>query len=98
MTAPNITDQRWAEFEAAGELQVRKHLAEHIYSEEKVSLAREWLAHLESARRASEFARMEASSREQIRVARSAKNAAWAAAIAAMIAAICAIVAVLPHK
>jgi len=37
------------------------------------------------------------SSREQIRLAHSAKNAAWAAAIAAIIAAISAVIAVWPR-
>jgi len=92
------SDLRWNEFEAIGEIQVRKNLADRIYSEEKTLLAREWLAHVESARRASEFARIDASNREQIRAARSAKNAAWMAATAAMILAICTVIAMLSHK
>jgi hypothetical protein len=94
----NMTDKRWAEFEAKGETRVRQKLAERIYSEETTLLALQWLAHVESARRASEFARIEASNREQIRAARSAKNAAWAAAIAAIIVAICAVIALLPRQ
>jgi hypothetical protein len=99
------SDLRWNEFEATGEIQVRKNLADRIYSEEKTLLAREWLAHTESARRASEFARIDASNREHNITTRSAKNAAWAAAIAAMIAAtgamiaaVCAVIAILAHK
>jgi hypothetical protein len=38
--------------------------------------------------------RNERSNSEQIRIARSAKNAAWAAAIAAIIAAICATISI----
>jgi hypothetical protein len=94
----NITEKRWADFEAKGEMRVRQELAERIYSEETTLLALQWLAHLESARRASEFARIEASNREHIRAARSAKNAAWTAAIAAMILAICTVIAMLSHK
>jgi hypothetical protein len=99
------SDMRWNEFESLGEVQVRKNLADRIYSEEKTLLAREWLVHLESARQASEFARMEAISLEQSQTARSAKNAAWAAATAAMIAAagamiaaVCAVIATLQHS
>ena len=94
------TDQRWNEFEILGEIQVRKNLANRIYSEEKILLADQWLLHSESVLRAAEFAKMDASNFEQIRVARSAKNAAWTAAItaiaAAIIAAVCAVMGA-PH-
>jgi hypothetical protein len=91
------TDERWNEFERLEEIQVRKNLANRIYSEEKTLLAEQWLAHSDGLRRAAEFAKIDASNLEQIRVARSAKNAAWTAAItaiiAAIIAAICAVIA-----
>ncbi len=99
------SDTRWDEFAALGEIQVRKHLADRLYSEEKTFLAKEWLIHSEGTRRTAEFARMEAISLEQSQTARSAKNAAWAAAIAAMIAAtsamiaaVCAVIAVYQHS
>lgn len=78
----------WAELDELGEESVRHNLAKKVYREgqPKIELVREWL-------RQREEARMEASSREQMRIARSAKNAAWMAAIAAAIAAICAIIA-----
>ena len=56
--------------------------------------AREWLAYKERLRDDSDSERSSLSNSEQIRIARSAKNAAWAAAIAAIIAAICAAVAI----
>lgn len=89
-----IVEVRWREFEELGEMKVRQNLATHVYGEDNQRMAREWLAHKDQVR-ASEASRLnEASSREQIDIARSAKNAAWTAAIAAAIAAICATIAI----
>ena len=80
-------DPMFADFERDGEDVIRKNLAASLYQERKAKLAREWLYRKERERN-------NASNAEQIRIARSAKNAAWAAAIAAIIAAICAAVAI----
>lgn len=77
----------WPELEEAGETVVRDRILAGVYTHTKKALAEEYLAQMERERK-------EASNREQMRIARSAKNAAWAAAIAAIIAAICAIVAI----
>jgi ribosomal protein L9 len=81
-------EQFWAELERLGEDEVRVKLATKIYSDvnERGGLAREWLLRKDQARQSERLSRNEASSREQISIARSAKNAAWAAAIAAIIA------------
>ncbi|PKP68607.1 MAG: hypothetical protein CVT83_05150 [Alphaproteobacteria bacterium HGW-Alphaproteobacteria-5] len=79
-------EQFWAELETLGEDAVRVKVAVKGYDDVRRGLAEEWL-------RLRESARNEASSLEQARIARSAKNAAWAAAIAAIIAAICVIIA-----
>jgi hypothetical protein len=85
---------RWKQFDELGEEKVRKNLASHVYGEENTRIAREWLEHKAAAQRSVARARIDDSSREQIRIARSAKNAAWAAAIAAIIAVICAAISI----
>jgi hypothetical protein len=90
---PEDADRRWKQFEELGSEQVRKNIASHVYGEENTRLAREWLAHTESVIRSAADAEIVASSAEQIRIARSAKNAAWIAAIAAIAAAIVAAIA-----
>jgi len=87
--------ERWRDFDALGELEVRQRLAAHVYGEDNERLAREWLEHGAQSRADEAERRSDASSSEQIRIARSAKNAAWAAAIAAIIAAICAAIAII---
>lgn len=79
----------WATLKELGESEVRTRIASQRYgpSSWQRALAEQWLAEMESAR-------AEASRSEQIRIARSAKNAAWAAATAAIIAAICATIAI----
>lgn len=72
------------ECQKVGEDEVRLRIKQGIYNRIKRTYAEEWL---ESQARL----RSEASSSEQMRVTRSAKNAAWAAAIAAMVAAIAAV-------
>jgi len=88
-------DERWQKFEDAGEQIVRQNLAANTYNERNKALARAWLDHKAALGAHEAGLRSEDSSREQIRIARSAKNAAWAAAIAAIIAAICAIISIL---
>ncbi len=80
----------WAELDKIGEHEVRVRLATKIYGDlnEKGGLAREWLLRKELAQaaessrkaEASEAAKMELA-REQVRIARSAKNIAIIAAI-----------------
>jgi len=82
-----MSDQ-YADFERDGEQTVRDNVARGAYIERRAKLAKAWLAQKERARK-------DLSSEAQIRIARSAKNAAWAAAIAAIVAAAAAIVAVL---
>lgn len=78
-------EQFWAKLEELGEDVVRERIIAKIYDDVRRGLAEEWLRLREESRR-------EASSAEQMRIARSAKNAAWTAAISAIIAAICAII------
>ncbi|MBT5415929.1 MAG: hypothetical protein HOH66_10135 [Rhodospirillaceae bacterium] len=80
---------KWAHLEAQGEVVIRQKLALQQLGGLDMFLAREWLEY-----RANQ--RLDSSSREQIRIARSAKIAAWIAAIAAIIAAISAIIALAP--
>lgn len=80
-------DPFFADFERDGEEVVRRNTAASLYQERKAKLAREWLYRKERERN-------DASNATQIRIARSAKNAAWAAAIAAIVAAISAAVAI----
>ena len=79
----------WAELDGLGEEEVRTRVSVGTYSSanKKRELAQQWLE-----RNSQE--RSERSNSEQMRIARSAKNAAWAAAIAATIAAICATISI----
>jgi hypothetical protein len=85
----------FAELEKLGVDEVRVRLATKIYSDvnNKATLAREWLMRKDQSRAAETERKRDDSSAEQIRIARSAKNAAWTAAIAAIVAAIIAAVA-----
>lgn len=85
-------DVLWAEFDKIGEEAVRERITLRIYSGDALHFTEEWLRRKETARQSSLAERKEASSREQINIARSAKNAAWAAAIAAAIAIIVSII------
>jgi hypothetical protein len=49
-------DARWAEFESLGVEEIRKRLGAQQYGEEKIRLAREWLAHQESLRTSTDNA------------------------------------------
>lgn len=83
-----------AMLESLSENKIREHIASGAWSEpRKVRLAEELLRRKYQERLDTNEARRDASNFEQIRIARSAKNAAWAAAIAAIIAAIIAAVA-----
>lgn len=84
--APDIV----AELEGLGEKEVRLRLARGEYggtASWRRDSVEKWLE-------AKGHERADASMREQIELARSAKNAAWAAAIAAIIAAISAVIAI----
>lgn len=81
-------EQVFAELDGLGEAAVRVRLSvDKAYGDSgpKHALVLEWL-------RRKELSRKEASSLEQIRIARSAKNAAWIAAIAAITAAVVTII------
>ena len=86
---PYTKEQFWAELEQLGEDAVRIRIITKVYGDasDKRSLAEEWLRHKDRLR-------IDASNVEQIRIARSAKNAAWVAAIGAIIAALIAIASV----
>lgn len=88
-----VVRRRIASFEEQGEAQVRDKIAMRVFNDENRALAVRWLESKDQEREAASRARSEASQDEQIKVARSAKNAAWAAAIAAMVAAVVAIIA-----
>lgn len=49
-------DAQWAEFDALGTVEIRKRLGASQYGEQKVKLAREWLAHQESLQSSAENA------------------------------------------
>lgn len=88
---PRTAKQRsYARFEVMGEEEVRRQLQVARLGGQRAAWAHEWLARFDEEREAaansSREARMEASSAESLRIARSAKNTAWAAAVAAIIA------------
>ena len=93
MSNGSLEERYFAEFEEAGEAVVRRNLALGRYNEKHGRYARGWLAEQEASRTESKDATNQASSREQIRIARSAKNAAWMAAAAAIVANVIAVFA-----
>lgn len=82
MTTSKDTFER--EFERIGEEVVRLELKNGNITGQPAIYASQWLG----ARAEAREARAEASSRAQIGIARSAKNAAWVAAVAAVVAAL----------
>ena len=84
--------QRWEEIENIGEDAVREKVSLGLYSGARLRRAKAWLEKKDQARSSESSRRKEASSSEQRRMARSAKNAAWVAAIAAIVAAIYAVI------
>ena len=82
------------ELDALGEDVVRYRLAHKLFGI-RTTDAEHWLQRKAQEREEVDRSRNSASIEEQMRIARSAKNAAWAAAIAAAIAATCAIIALL---
>jgi hypothetical protein len=80
------------ELEELGEAEVRRRLNSNLFSLVYDEPARRWIDAIDLASAEESERRKNASVEEQIRIARSAKNAAWTAAIAAIIAAIIAIV------
>lgn len=84
----------WQKFEEMGEETVRKAIADNVFGADRKKAAYEWLDFKKQVSLQDAEERKDLSNREQIEIARSAKNAAWAAAIAAIIAAICAVIAV----
>ncbi len=82
-------EQFFRELTDLGESEVRTRIATKRYGPHsaKMALAGQWLQEQERDRASD-------SNLEQMRIARSAKNAAWAAAIAAVIAAISAIISI----
>ena len=82
-----VVQQRWQEFEKLGEEKVRQNLATHVYGEDNTKLAREWLSHKAQQKSEEAQRRSEASSAEEVSIARSAKDAAWESAEAAKMSA-----------
>lgn len=80
----NKQKEVFADCEAQGEEEVRNQLAWGRWNEENAAHVRLWLSRKEESR-------SEASKAAQMKLTRSAKNAAWAAAIAAIVAAIAAL-------
>ena len=80
--------QLYSQFEEQGVERTRERLRLKEYGGSKAQLAETWLEQKDHDRQLDLDARSDASNREQISIARSAKNAAWAAAIAAIIAVI----------
>jgi hypothetical protein len=74
--AVGVHDVRWNEFEELGEIEVRKRLAAHIWSEEKEALARQWIEFRESHESSESRANSLALAREANDLARSANVAA----------------------
>jgi hypothetical protein len=90
----NINQFR-AKLEAEGFETVKLRLQDqNNYTDNYRAAAIAWVGEIEAQRGKDEEALREASRREQMEIARSAKNAAWAAAIAAIIAAIAAVVSI----
>jgi type IV secretory pathway component VirB8 len=75
------------------EVRIRVRIQHWGLASAKVPLAEEWLLRKSQEQDAEAEQVRRASNAEQMRIARSAKNAAWIAAIAAMVAAIIAAVA-----
>ncbi len=92
-------DELRKQLDELGEQQVRENLAQKIYGEKKIPLVNEWLRQKEEEERNTQREKGEREHRaEEIRVSKSARNAAWLAAIAAVVSAIFAIVAVMYSK
>jgi hypothetical protein len=68
--------ERWNEFELLGEIEVRKRLAGHFWSEDKDALARQWLEYLDSYGSADSRRQTLAIARDANELARSANAAA----------------------
>ena len=81
-------EQFWAELDEAGEATVRERVITRRYGSgnNKLQLAEEWL-------RLKDVVRSEKTTREQLRISRSSRNAAWVAASAAVIAVVISVVA-----
>jgi CHASE3 domain sensor protein len=69
-------DARWREFDALGEIEIRKRLADHIWSEEKDALARQWLEFRESSNSSQDRRQTLAVAKEANDLARSANASA----------------------
>jgi hypothetical protein len=74
---------RWEEFEALGEAEIRRKLGAGSYDKGAQQSAREWLAHKATERAAALAAREDASKQEEIAIAREAASAARDSADAA---------------
>jgi hypothetical protein len=73
---PDVHDVRWQEFETLGEVEVRKRLAAHIWSEEKEALARQWIEWRESSNLSEDRRQILAVAKEANDLARSANDSA----------------------
>ena len=85
-------DELFARFEELGEAVVQENLETGLFQGDKATFATLWLSFRVQSRSDAREAQRDITSAAQIRIARSAKNAAWTAAIAATAAAVIAIV------
>ena len=76
-------DEHFALFERLGEKEVRERIAGHVFAEDRVRLANEWLRQQDQARSDEEARKIADSREEELSIARDAKDAAWTAARAA---------------
>jgi hypothetical protein len=76
-------DIHWADFEQAGEEEIRMRLRAHQYGEAEARLAREWLAYRASLKSSEEDEAALAEARAAKYLARSANTIALAASVSA---------------
>lgn len=92
--------QFWAELDTAGEHVVRERVIGKVYGagNSKLALAEEWLRVREVARADAQAQAAHNVALENLRTAKSAKNAAWVAAASAVVAIISSLVAFFAAK
>jgi len=84
--AGDVHDDRWNEFEMLEEIEVRERLAAHIGSEDKETLARQWLEFRESSKASGSRGEAVALAREANDLAKKAIDMALSNYIIATIA------------
>jgi hypothetical protein len=91
-------DAQWAEFDSLGEVEIRKRLGAQQYGEQRMKLAREWLAHHASLRSSDENAASLAEARAANELAKEANTLALQANSVAEISAASAALSVAKAK